>query len=188
MRVEAAILDTALELFLVGGTAAASFEAIAERAGVSRTTIYRRWGTRDDLLVAALQRLRQDNAAGVEDWAQRSLAEAIAVFERLTVAALVDARSIGLLRQMVALDSESPIKRQYWSTVLQPQRDIFSQLIMTARSSGELAPGPDPELVLDQLGGALLYRALMRPEPLDAAEAQRYVRQLLDALGLVRYR
>lgn len=184
MRVESAILDTALELFLAGGLAAASFEAIAERARVSRTTIYRRWRTREDLLVAALQRLRQTNEAGVEDWTERSLAEVIAIFEQLTVAALVDARSMGLLRQMVALESDSPIKRQYWSTIVQPRRDIFSQMITTARSRGELAPGPDPELLQDQLGGAILYRALMRPDPLDTDEAQRYVRLLLETLGL----
>ncbi|MBW0012266.1 MAG: TetR/AcrR family transcriptional regulator C-terminal ligand-binding domain-containing protein [Mycobacterium sp.] len=48
---------------------------------------------------------------------------------------------------------------------------MFSHLITTARDRGELKPGPDPELLQDQLGGALLYRALMRPDPLDAAEA-----------------
>jgi len=184
MRVESAILDNALELFATGGPAAASFDAIAERAGVSRTTIYRRWRTRDDLLVAALQRLRQENEAGVEDWAERPLAEVIGAFEQLTVAALVDACSVGLLRQMVALDTKSPIKRQYWSTIVQPRRDVFSQMIVTARSRGELAPGVDPELLQDQLGGALLYRALMCPDALDADEAQRYVRRLLETLGL----
>jgi AcrR family transcriptional regulator len=184
VRVESAILDTALQLFLTGGTAAASFDGIAERAGVSRTSIYRRWRTRDDLLVAALQRLRQASEAGIEDWADRSLAEVIAAFEQLTAAALVDARSVGLLRQMVALDTDSPIKRQYWSTIVQPRRDIFTQMIVTARSRGELAPGPDPELLQDQLGGALLYRALMCPDPLDADKARRYVRQLLETLGL----
>ncbi len=47
------ILDATIELLCQEGFAGTSVEAVAERAGVSKATIYRRWPTREDLLLAA---------------------------------------------------------------------------------------------------------------------------------------
>src|SRR5271156_7094325 len=59
-RVREAILDAALSELIDGGYAALSVEAVAARAGVNKTTIYRRWPTLDDLLVEALTEWSHD--------------------------------------------------------------------------------------------------------------------------------
>jgi AcrR family transcriptional regulator len=183
-RLDAAILDAALALFVEGGVVAASFEAIAARTGASRSTIYRRWPNRDELLLAAIDRLRTQLEAGAEDWAARPVAEVIELFQRLTLAAATDAHSIGLLRQVLALDPHSPIKHRYWAAVIQPRRDTFAQMITIARQRGELPAGLDPYLLQDLLAGALAFRLLMHPDKLDETQAQSYLRELLTALGL----
>lgn len=183
-RVDAAILDAGLALFVEGGISATSFEAIAERSGAGRSSIYRRWRTREDLLLAAIHRLRTQREAGAEDWASRPIGEVLEMFRELTVAAARDPLSVGLLRQMVALEPDHPIKRAYWSTVIEPRREVFAKMIMSARATGEIARGPEPELLQDLLAGAIAYRLLMHPEPLDAPQAEGYVRGLLSALGL----
>jgi len=48
--VDQAILRAALELFIEHGVAGASIEKIAKRAGVGKTSIYRRWSSREALL------------------------------------------------------------------------------------------------------------------------------------------
>lgn len=183
-QLDAAILDAGLALFVEGGIAAASFEAIAERTGAGRSSIYRRWRTREDLLLAAIHRIRTQRETGYEDWASRPIREVLDMFLELTVAAANDPLSVGLLRQMLALEPGNPIKRAYWSTVIEPRREVFAEMIMSARAKGEIAPGLEPELLQDVLAGAIAYRLLMHPEPPDAPSVQSYVRRVLGALGL----
>ncbi|HET9103788.1 MAG TPA: TetR/AcrR family transcriptional regulator [Solirubrobacteraceae bacterium] len=179
-----AILDTGLRLFVDGGLASASFEAIAERTGASRSSIYRRWRTREELLLAAIERLRVQREAGAEDWASRPIAELLDLFCELTVVATSDPLSLGLLRQMLALEPSNPIKRRYWSTVIAPRREEFAKMILAARHRGELPPGPEPELAQDLLAGAIAYRLLMHPACPDEQEMESYVRRVLNVLGL----
>ncbi|ANY07765.1 TetR/AcrR family transcriptional regulator [Pseudonocardia sp. HH130630-07] len=183
-RADDAILDAALTLFADGGLAATTFDGVATHAGVSRSTLYRRWSTRDDLLIAALQWSRARAEAGVEDWATRSHADQMAIFTRLAVRGLTDAGGIGLLRHVTALPGDSPVRHAYWSTIVAPRRDVFTQLLVSARAAGDLPQGPAPDLLLDQLAGALTYRALVHPTPLDKDTAEHYLRRLLTSLGL----
>ena len=172
-------------LFAEGGPASTTFDGVAKRAGVSRSTVYRRWRTRDELLIAALQWARARGEAGAEDWADRSHADVMAIFRTLTVQALVDARSMDLLRQVTALPADSAVRAAYWSAVVAPRREVYSTMVRAARERGELPPGPDPDLLQDQLAGALTYRVLVNPAPLDEAEAEEYTRRLLESLGLL---
>lgn len=59
-RSRRAILDAASALLLEVGTAAVTIDAVVERSGVARTTIYRHWPTRDDLLAATFEDLLPD--------------------------------------------------------------------------------------------------------------------------------
>src|SRR5262252_6039590 len=60
--VDQAILRAALELFIEHGVSGASIERIAKRAGVAKTSIYRRWSSREALLAQAIEDFR--NATG----------------------------------------------------------------------------------------------------------------------------
>src|SRR5262252_9964938 len=60
--VDQAILRAALELFVEHGVAGASIERIAKRAGVAKTSVYRRWSSREALLAQAIEVFR--NATG----------------------------------------------------------------------------------------------------------------------------
>src|SRR5258708_34418773 len=60
--VDRAILRAALELFIDHGVEGASIEKIARRAGVAKTSVYRRWPTRESLLAPAIEAVR--SAAG----------------------------------------------------------------------------------------------------------------------------
>ncbi len=52
---DAAILDAALAMFGEVGYEGMTVEAVAARAGVGKATIYRRWSSKDDLVIAAIQ-------------------------------------------------------------------------------------------------------------------------------------
>ena len=52
-----AILDATIELFVESGYEGLSIEGVAARAGVGKTTIYRRWSSKEDLIVDAIGEL-----------------------------------------------------------------------------------------------------------------------------------
>src|SRR5512138_1266815 len=58
-RVVNDVLEATLDVLARDGIVSLSFESVAELAGVSRTTVYRRWPTREDLVRAALVRLAE---------------------------------------------------------------------------------------------------------------------------------
>ncbi|HXC23362.1 MAG TPA: helix-turn-helix domain-containing protein, partial [Solirubrobacteraceae bacterium] len=57
-QAEQAIIDAALELFGERGVDGVCVEAVAARAGVGKATIYRRWSSKEDLLIAALSTMK----------------------------------------------------------------------------------------------------------------------------------
>lgn len=184
-RAHAAILTATIECFAEGGLSATTIDSVARRAGVSRSTVYRRWSTREQLVTAALQSVRGQAEASVEEWPELPLGQIMALFRRMTVAALLDDRSMALLRQVTALPKGSPVAEAYWNLVVVPRRASFRAVLERAQARGELPLGADVDLIQDQLAGTLLYRALVNPAPLSRAAARRYVDSLLTSLGLI---
>lgn len=67
VELENALLDAAWEQLVSGGYSAFTFDAIAERAGTSRPVLYRRWSTREALVLAAMQHFMTQGARPVPD-------------------------------------------------------------------------------------------------------------------------
>ena len=64
---EAAILDAGWEQLLASGYGGFTFEAVADRAGTSKPVLYRRWSTREEMLLAVVGHRGADAALPVPD-------------------------------------------------------------------------------------------------------------------------
>lgn len=183
-EVDRRLQRSALELFAEGGRAAASFDQVARRAGASRTAIYRRWSTRDELIASALRALRSESEAGLEDWAERPLEEILDLFVERAAAALDDVFARNLLRQLVALGPEgATITQAYLVGMFVPRREEFSAKIRGAQDDGHIDPGLDPDLMQDLLAGALIQRLLLWGEYATETDPRAYVSAVLEAVG-----
>lgn len=183
-EVDHRIQSAALTLFAEGGRAAVSFDQVARRTGVSRTTIYRRWDTREALIAAALQSFRAEAEAGLEDWAQRPLEEILDLFVERAAAALQDPFARNLLRQLVALGPDGgEITQTYLVEMFVPRRDAFSEKIRQAQVDGQIDPSLDPGLMQDLLAGALIQRLLLWGEVVTDTSPEAYVEAVLKAVG-----
>ena len=183
--VDAAILDAALALFVEGGLGAVSFEQIAKRSGVSRTAIYRRWGSKEEVVARALGRLREHAEETFADWAERPISEVMDWFVENVPRQMLNPYYRSLSRSVLALDDSSELKAIYLETVLRPRQEAFSKMIRRARATGTLPDGLDPDLVQDMLSGALLHQILLGPAEQTEEQLREYIVRLLGGLGLL---
>ncbi len=180
-----AILRAALELFVEHGIEGASFEQIARRAGVARTTVYRRWSSREDLVAQAMEVAREAP--------ERSLTTAARVPPKRMSDELINALSematrrdyLKTVAKLVGSVPDSPkLMSVYWNTYLIPRRRMVAEIIGRARERGAIPKGTDSEILQDMIGGAIMYHLLIRPGRKNRKEMRAYIRRLIRHAGL----
>jgi TetR/AcrR family transcriptional regulator of autoinduction and epiphytic fitness len=170
-----AVLDELGEV----GYGALTIEAVAARAGVGKSTIYRHWPGKLELVEDAFRTLKAPVA--VPD--QGSLRDRlIAVIEQ--VACLV-ARSTYSTCMPALIDAaeRDPNVRDFHSRFSAERRAALVGLLRDAVQTGELPATTDPELLADALVGPILLRRLMLSQPVGPEIAAALVDQLLPACG-----
>lgn len=163
-RVREAILAAALHELLVSGYAALSVEAVASRAGVNKTTIYRRWRTVDDLLVDALTSWSQD-AIPIPDTG--SIHSDLLALGK----ALADQLNGGVGRQVAAVTLAAGPRS---ASLREAIRHYFDQqcarakpLFIRAIDRGELPADTDTNALLTTFRAPFFYRIVTTGEPID---------------------
>lgn len=176
VEADRAIHRATLELLAEVGYERMSIEAIASRAGVGKTTIYRRYNSKEELVADAIESRRED----VEIPDTKNFWSDI----DLIIASATQMTLDPLGRQIVALiistASNNPQFAQvYWARYLQPRRQAFAAVIAQAKSRQEIATDIDADLVFDLISGIMLYGLVFPP---TNESYQAYVRR---AVGLV---
>ncbi|MEU6212064.1 TetR/AcrR family transcriptional regulator [Streptomyces sp. NPDC047023] len=171
-RVQGAVHAAVRELTAEIGRDALTVPLIAQRAGVTPSTVYRRWGDLRELLSdVAVERLRPDTAprdhgclaADLTAWAEQFLDEMASPTGRTYIRdALLGDPDGGNAGRCSAYAAEH-----------------VGVVLARAGERGEGADAPDVETVLDRVVAPLMYRILFRPEGLEPAYARRLVAELL---------
>ncbi|HEY7206632.1 MAG TPA: TetR/AcrR family transcriptional regulator [Gaiellaceae bacterium] len=152
------------------GLRAMSIEGIAERAGVSKKTIYRWWPSKGVLALdafyrewAAAQRATPDTGNLERDLRARM---------RAAVRVLAQPRLGSAVAALIAeAQSDRELVEAYETHVLAAQREQARTIFARAAARGEIAPDGDVEAAIDLLQGALYLRLLHTHAPLDSAFA-----------------
>jgi AcrR family transcriptional regulator len=151
----AAILDATLELLAERGFQAATMDAIAERAGVGKNSIYRRWPSKDELVADAIRELTAELDVQQDGELYERLLDRVRDFVHVFADPLVGRLLPGLLGE---LERNPAFARVYAERVVRPRYDEIIGLLRCAVESGELRAGSDPELIADLLIGPPLLR------------------------------
>ena len=181
--VDQAILRAALELFIEHGIAGASIEKIAKQAGVGKTSIYRRWTSREALLAQAIEVAR--NAAGyttdlLEQTSPGDLVKLLV--EASEVIAKPEIRK--LTARLIGSSPDYPkLIEIYRETYYLPRRQAFVRALERAQTAGLLAENIDLETLADMLIGALTHRLLMYPGANAVSESRDHMTKLLRQTG-----
>jgi AcrR family transcriptional regulator len=174
--VEEAVFEAALDLLASRDYRQITMETLAERAGVSRTTIYRRWPTKAGMVAAAVSSLYLDQAE-VPDTGSLSEDLVALLSETYRVMADGDGR---VLEQLVRQSGHSPELVDVVRSILYARRRLSATTLNHAIARGELTPDIDQELLLDLLLGPLWFRLLVSGAPITREEARSVVELVLD--------
>lgn len=175
-----AILNAAVAMFIAQGFEGMSVEAVAARAGVGKATIYRRWLSKEELVIDAVARIFAEPVTPNTGRVRDDLVES---GRELQVLMSASATGEVFPRMAAEVAKYSPLGRLYSERVIRPRRAIFEEALRRGIERGELSKSIDPELAIDHLIGVLLLRRLTgRLKRSDAALVERAVDMLLVGL------
>lgn len=155
-----------------------SVESIAERAGVHKTTVYRRWGSKTELI---RQTLAGAASAGIPVPDTGSLEHDLRALARAVAEVLSAPGGAAVTRSLIVGGLSSPeiagLMSQFWTARLA----AVSVIVERATGRGELPAGTDPAALLHAVAAPLYYELLVTRVPVTERDADRAAAAALAA-------
>ncbi|MET8406694.1 TetR/AcrR family transcriptional regulator [Streptomyces sp. NPDC005195] len=183
---DAAILEATRAALVELGWSKLTLGDVATRAGVAKTTLYRRWAGKNELVVDAVAVLFDE----LELPDRGSLAADIEGVV-LQFAAILDRPETKTALMAVVAEStrDEPLRERIRTSIVDRQKRLVVEGRARATARGELPPESDPEasartadLIFDVVAGAVVHRTLVSAEAADEEWVRAFTRVLL--LGL----
>lgn len=178
-RIDREVVSAVLDALRQGGYRAVTIDGIARRIGRARTSLYRRWPSKRNLVAyAVLSEMGHDPAAdtgrvhGDLESAVRTLSSAFAGPLGQALAGLV-----------ADMAQDTALAATIRSQVLAARRKSMREALVRAQGRGEVRRGLDMELVLDMLTGPFYYRVLFghaRITPLMTSQVVDYIVRIVQ--------
>ncbi|MEX1345325.1 MAG: TetR/AcrR family transcriptional regulator [Candidatus Limnocylindrales bacterium] len=170
-RIDAAILEATLALLADRGYAALSIAAVAETAGVGKPAIYRRYDSKAELVVAAIEVLADEPEPALPDDTRAALTELLAA----TAAVIASPGGLAIMGSLLAAGGSEPeLIEAFRERVVRPRHEVVDAVLARAAERGELRADADLEALDAMLFGAVLARATLG-ETLDHSWVERIV-------------
>ncbi|RCG28210.1 TetR/AcrR family transcriptional regulator [Sphaerisporangium album] len=181
-KAERAIVDATIDMLAEGTSVAElSIEAIATRAGVGKTTIYRRWSNKEDLVVDALATLKPPVPEPLGRSAREDIVRHLGAMQQET-----HDRRLRCITTIALSESDRypHLAERFREIAIKPRREALRAIIQRGVDTGEFRAGIDVEMAMAALSGAMLFFTKWRDpkEELPADLAERITAQVLAGL------
>lgn len=171
-RCDQAILTATLDILREGGVAGLSIDAVAARAGVGKATIYRRWSSKEALVLEALQ--ADTEPIDVADYG--NLRRELETYFDQIIERFANSGSSDVLPHLIeAACYDSEVRASLDEYIKQRQKPLLA-ILRRASRRGDLSPDVDRNVMVEVLVGPVMYRRLLTGGRIDRA----FVRKLLD--------
>jgi AcrR family transcriptional regulator len=181
-RTEQTILKATRALLAEGGVRRLTVEGVAARSGVAKTTIYRRWRSKEELALAVLIDM-VDQVAAVPDLGNTH-AEFVAFVNgavKILGKTLMGRVMQGLVSDLAA---DPGLAQAFRERVVGRRVAEVRRVVERGIARGDLRPDTDHEMVNELLFGPVYYRLLLSGAPLDAKLAERVVTAVLPIFAV----
>jgi AcrR family transcriptional regulator len=183
--VDSRVLDAAWDLLHAKGFPGLTVDEVAERARVAKTTVYRRWPTKDHLAVAMAARILGEvpiadtgNLRADLTGFAAALADGL---ERLRLAGNpAGGPSAGLAAELAVAAARHPDIGELVRTGFATRHALAQARLRRAREAEGLRADLDAEVLIDQVAGPVWYRVLVTGAPVGRGYAERLVAAALD--------
>jgi len=180
-RAHRAILDAARDLLMEEGFSGLRLEHVAARAGVGKATIYRHWGSREELALELLVELAGPHipVGDSGDTREELLATVMNPLRALTETAFGPV--IRALLSQIAMDPR--LGDRFRATVVMARRSEVARVVARGIERGDLRPETDAGVATELLVGPVYFRLVFGGE-LDRDFAERVVANYLDGTAV----
>lgn len=172
-RSKASIIEATVELLVEGGLADLSVDAIAERAGVSKATIYRHWDTRQQVVMEALMALKREEPIPDTGSLRDDLVQMLT-----SIANHLGTPSASIYSMLCGIAEHDAELAEMRRTFSAARRGAMLSLLQRAVERGDLPAELDVELFIGRLVGPLFYVRMTRGE----TPPPHWPEQLVDAV------
>lgn len=156
---------------------AVSVDAIAERSGVAKTTVYRHWPTREALILAAWYTLiPEETESPTGDIQARVLALALVFANRIGAPPM----SV-LLPELLAFAGRDPDMLAVYEEILRVRGKPLTEAVAAAIVDGVLPAATDVDLTASLILGPIAFQQLILRNPVDPAFIGEVVTLVLEA-------
>ena len=177
-RVRDAVLQGALQAMAEHGPGGVTISEIATRAGVHATSIQRRWGSRESVMLDALLTYSEEKLP-IPDTG--TLRDDLIAFGRSIAAYLATPLGEAVVQAMAATEDDPVLannRTQFWES----RYDVARVIVDRAIDRREMAADSDPQLALELLVAPLHFRKLLTRQPIDDSFVEHVVDALLHGL------
>lgn len=177
-EVRTSVLEAAGAMLFESGLPGITFEKVAARAGASKMTLYKWWPSPGALAFEAYSAAVAETLAFPDTGdVERDLTAQLRAFVRL----LTEERAGRVIAQLVgAAQADPDLAEALGRSYTRPRRRLAVERLARARDAGQIRPGTDLEVMVDQLWGACYHRLLLPGGPaLDTAFTDTLVRTLM---------
>lgn len=171
------ILRAAVEELAEAGYGGVTIEAIAARAGVGKSTVYRHWRDKLVLIADALETFHEQM---VPDLRELPVRAALASLLRHVAEVLIDSTFSRCIPALIEGAERDPRVREFHRSYSAERRQAIIDLIARGIQEGEIRREIDPELATTALLGAVFYRRLMTSQAFNPDDADQLVTLVLD--------
>ena len=182
-RAEQAIIEATIEALGERGIDGVHCEDVAARAGVGKATLYRRWGGKEDLLIAAFAAMKHP----LPEPHGESVREDLITLLTVVAADADDPRFAQQYALLHGAEERYPrLVARYREQVVEPRRELVRSVLRRGIETGELRPGIDVEVAMLMLTGAVMARGKHDPTPAAPGFVDRAVDELLRGIAVDR--
>jgi len=179
------ILDAARDLLVAYGYDRLRLEHVAKRAGVGKATIYRRWGSKEELAGALLEDLASPTVAIPDTGNAREEFTEVAIN---TINALADTPYGPVIRALLSQIAINPrLGNPFRASVVEARRRQVAAIVERGIARGELKPETESLSIAEMLVGPVYYRLIFGGS-LDRTFVDEIVTGLLNGCGASRPR